>query len=132
MRAPHHLKKGDTVLLVATARKTSLDLIQPSIDILQSWGLKAELSPNLFCVSDQFAGTDEERAASLQWALDHKTAKAILITGGGYGTVRIIDKVNFRAFEKNLKWIMGYSDVTVLHNRLHNLRICSLHSTMAL
>ncbi|MCE3227683.1 MAG: putative MccF-like protein (microcin resistance) [Bacteroidetes bacterium] len=131
MLSPSYLKKGDTVVLIATARKTSVELIQPAIDILHGWGLKTELGPHIFNASNQFSGTDEERTESLQWALDHKTARAILITGGGYGTVRIIDKVNFKQFQKNPKWLIGYSDVTILHNRLKNLKISSLHATMA-
>jgi muramoyltetrapeptide carboxypeptidase len=131
LRAPSYLRKGDLILLIATARKTNPELIQPAIDTLKGWGLKVELSPYLFREQNQFAGSDEERAAGLQWALDHPEAKAILVTGGGYGTVRIIDKVNFKAFKKNPKWIAGYSDVTVLHSRLNELKIQSIHSTMA-
>jgi muramoyltetrapeptide carboxypeptidase len=131
LRAPSYLKKGDLTILIATARKTNIELIQPAIDALKGWGLKVELSPYLFREKNQFAGDDEERAAGLQWALDHPEAKAILVTGGGYGTVRIIDRVNFKAFKKNPKWIAGYSDVTVLHSRLNHLKIQSIHSTMA-
>ncbi|MCE3258948.1 MAG: putative MccF-like protein (microcin resistance) [Bacteroidetes bacterium] len=131
MLAPSYLKQGDTVLLIATARKTTPELIQPAIDILKEWGLKTETGPHLFKAHHQFSATDKERAESLQWALDHKTAKAILITGGGYGTVRIIDQVNFKNLKKNPKWLIGYSDVTVLHNRLNNLKISSIHATMA-
>lgn len=131
LRTPDYLKKGDTVLLIATARKTSIEMIQPAIDMIQSWGLKVELSPYLFEVQDQLAGSDEVRAKSLQWAINHQTAKAILITGGGYGTVRIIDKIDFKPFIKKPKWLIGYSDVTVLHSRLHHIKITSIHGTMA-
>jgi muramoyltetrapeptide carboxypeptidase len=131
LRAPSYLRKGDLIVLIATARKTNPELIQQAIDMLKSWGLRVELSPYLFREKNQFAGSDEERAAGLQWALDHPEAKAILITGGGYGTVRIIDRVSFKVFKKNLKWIAGYSDATVLHSRLNRLKIQSIHSTMA-
>jgi muramoyltetrapeptide carboxypeptidase len=67
----------------------------------------------------------------LQWAVDHKTAKAILISGGGYGTLRVIDKVNFKPLSKNPKWVIGYSDTTVLHSRLVHLKIAAIHGTMA-
>lgn len=131
MLIPPYLKKGDTILLIGTARKRSLESIQPAIDALRSWGLKVELGKNIFKEYHQFAGTDKERTHDLQWAIDHKTAKAILVTGGGYGTMRIIDKVNFKPLLKKPKWFVGYSDVTVVHNRLHNMKIASIHGTMA-
>lgn len=128
---PAYLKKGDLILLIATARKRSREAVQPAIDVLLSWGLKVETGPNIFKEHHQFAGNDDERAQDLQWALNHKTAKAILVTGGGYGTIRIIDTVSFKGMVKYPKWFIGYSDVTVIHNRLHLLKIASLHATMA-
>lgn len=127
---PPYLKKGDTVLIIATARKISDEELNPTIAILNSWGLVAELAPNLFKSHHQFSGSDSERTEDLQWALDHKTAKAILIARGGYGTLRIIDNVEFEAFKKNPKWLIGYSDVTVLHSHLQSIGIVSLHATM--
>jgi muramoyltetrapeptide carboxypeptidase len=128
---PSYLKKGDTIVIIATARARSKNDIQPAIDILKSWGLKVETGPNAFKTHHQFAGTDEERAADLQWAIDHKTAKAILISGGGYGTLRVIDKVNFKPLSKVPKWVIGYSDTTVLHSRLVHLKLAAIHGTMA-
>lgn len=130
-KAPSYLKKGDTVLLIATARKRSKEAVQPAIDILQSWGLKVETGENIYKEHHQFAGTNEERAKDLQWAINHPTAKAIIVTGGGYGTIPIIDKVNFKPLLKHPKWFVGYSDVTVVHSRLHHLKISSIHGTMA-
>jgi len=127
---PPYLKVGDTVLIIATARKISDEELNPTIEILNSWGLKAELAPNLFKSHHQFSGNDQERTEDLQWALDHKSAKAILIARGGYGTLRIIDNVDFSGFKKNPKWLIGYSDVTVLHSHLQSLGIVSLHATM--
>lgn len=128
---PSYLKKGDTVLVIATARARSEQQIKPAIEILSSWGLKVETGKQVYKKHNQFAGTDKERAQDLQWALDHKTAKAILIAGGGYGTLRIIDLINFEKFRKNPKWIMGYSDTTVIQSRLTKLKIASIHGTMA-
>lgn len=128
---PSYLKKGDTIVIIATARARSKEAIQPAIDILKSWGLNVEPGPNAFKTHHQFAGTDKERADDLQWAIDHKTAKAILISGGGYGTLRVIDNVNFKPLLKNPKWIIGYSDTTVLHSRLYHLKIAAIHGTMA-
>ncbi|MCW3076439.1 MAG: LD-carboxypeptidase [Bacteroidetes bacterium] len=128
---PAYLQEGDLILLIATARKRSRESVQPAIDILTGWGLRVETGLNVFKEHHQFAGSDEERARDLQWALNHKTAKAILVTGGGYGTLRIIDSVSFKGMVKYPKWFIGYSDVTVIHNRLHNLKMASLHATMA-
>lgn len=128
---PSYLKKGDTILIIGTARARSEEQIKPAIEILRSWGLKVETGKHLYKKHNQFAGTDKERAHDLQWALDHTKAKAFLIAGGGYGTLRIIDAVNFEKFKKNPKWIIGYSDTTVIQSRLTKLKIASIHGTMA-
>ncbi|MGZ4097731.1 MAG: S66 peptidase family protein [Bacteroidia bacterium] len=130
-KVPAYLKKGDLVVLIATARKRSQEMVQPAIDILHSWGMEVEIGQHVYKEHHQFAGTDEERAADLQWAMDHKTAKAILVTGGGYGTLRIIDKIKFKGIQKFPKWFIGYSDVTMIHSRLHALGLASVHGTMA-
>jgi muramoyltetrapeptide carboxypeptidase len=128
---PSYLKKGDTILVIATARARDKKQIEPAIKILKSWGLNVELGKNIYKKHHQFAGTDKERAEDFQWAVDHKSAKAILIAGGGYGNLRIIDQINFKNFVKHPKWIAGYSDTTVIQSRLEKLGIPSLHSTMA-
>lgn len=128
---PPFLKKGDTILLIGTARARNQEALQPAMSILKAWGLKVVTGKNLFKVHNQFAGTDAQRASDLQWAIDHKTAKAVLIAGGGYGTMRIIDKVNFKNLVKQPKWFIGYSDTTVIHNRLATLNIAAIHGTMA-
>lgn len=128
---PPYLKKGDTILIIATARARSKEAIKPAIDILKNWGLKVELGPNIFKVHHQFAGTDEQRINDLQWAIDHKGAKAVLISGGGYGTLRVVDHVNFKPLLKNPKWFVGYSDTTIIHNRLYHLKMAAIHGTMA-
>src|SRR5690606_13758348 len=127
---PPFLKKGDKVLLIATARKVCEEEMTPAINIMKTWGLEVETGKNLYAQHNQFAGTDEKRAADLQQALDHSSARAVIIARGGYGTMRIIDRIDFARFRQHPKWIAGYSDVTVLHNHLFNLGYCSLHSTM--
>lgn len=131
MKVPASLKKGDIVIIAATARKTSREAIDPAVKILREWGLKVLFAPNLFKDKHQFAGSDEERIKGLQWALDHKEAKAIILACGGYGTIRIIDQIKFGKFLKSPKWIAGYSDATILQNHLLNLGVASIHSTMA-
>lgn len=130
MQFPSHLKPGDSIIILSTARKISLEELKPSIAIFEQWGLKVLLGKNLFEEDNQFCGTDEQRTSDLQNALDNPSIKAIICARGGYGTVRIIDKIDFTAFQKYPKWVCGFSDVTVLHNAIHNLGIATIHSTM--
>ena len=133
MKTPPYLKQGDTVGIVATARKISLEEIRPAVRLLESWGLNVKLGGNLFYEDNQYAGTDSERVADLQSMLDDNTVRAILCARGGYGSVRIIDRIDFTKFSNNPKWIIGYSDVTVLHSHIHSLfGIETLHGTMPL
>ena len=131
MITPTYLQQGDTVTLISTARKVSREELASSITVIESWGLKVKLGTNLFAKHNQFAGTDAERKADLQAALDDDS-KAVICVRGGYGTVRIIDQIDFSSFIRNSKWVCGFSDVTVLHSAIHNLGIQSLHSTMPL
>ena len=128
---PQPLNPGDTVAIVATARKVAPSEIASAVKLLQQWGLHVLLAPNLYASHNQFAGTDTQRATDLQWAIDNSDVKAILCARGGYGSVRIIDLVNFSPLLSHPKWIIGYSDVTVLHSHLHhNFQLASLHATM--
>jgi muramoyltetrapeptide carboxypeptidase len=127
---PDFLKKGDTVAIIATARKISRLEVQQAIDLLHTWGLNVITGKHLFGEYNQFAGTDEERAMDLQTMLNDVNVKAIIVARGGYGTVRIIDKVDFTSFKMHPKWIVGYSDVTVLHSHIHALGIQTAHATM--
>lgn len=130
MKIPPYLRKGDTVGIVCTARKFFPEEAQPAIDLLKSWGLEVKLGKTIGLDSCQLGGTDKERAADLQEMLDNDNIKAIWCARGGYGTVRIIDSLDFTKFKKHPKWIMGFSDVTVLHSHLNTLGIASLHSIM--
>jgi muramoyltetrapeptide carboxypeptidase len=132
MHSPDFLKEGDKVRIVATARKVSPEELKPAILKLKDWGLRVELGENIFAQEHQFAGNDTQRADDLQNALNDRDCAAILCARGGYGTVRIIDKIDWDAFKQNPKWIIGYSDVSVLHNTLQNMGFASLHASMAL
>ncbi len=127
---PSALEKGDQIGIVSTARKISKEELSFAKNTLQGWGLKVILGKNLFQEYNQFAGTDMQRSTDLQKMIDNPDIKAIICARGGYGTVRILDLVDFSNFQANPKWIAGYSDVTALHSTLHNLNITSLHSTM--
>jgi muramoyltetrapeptide carboxypeptidase len=130
MIIPPFLKAGDTVALVCTARKFSPEDAKPAIDLLESWGLNVKLGATIGLDNFQLGGTDSERAADFQAQLDDISVKAIWCARGGYGTVRIIDSLDFTKLKKHPKWIMGFSDVTVLHSQLNVERVASLHSIM--
>lgn len=131
MITPSYLHEGDTVGILATARKISNKEIQPSIAVFEKWGLKVMLSENLFKENHQFAGTDEERIADLQKMLDDTSIKAIFCARGGYGTLRVIDKIDFTKFKRNPKWLIGFSDITVLHTHIHTqCGIETIHAAM--
>ena len=115
---------------MATARKNLDDNLKPAIDLLKSWGLNVVIGSTIGLDNNQLAGTDEQRAADFQQQLNNPNIKAIWCVKGGYGTVRMIDLLDFTAFKKNPKWIVGFSDVTVLHNHLNTLGFKSIHGIM--
>ena len=131
MQKPTNLKQGDKIAIVSTARKLSLKELQAGIDIIKSWGLEVVLGENLFESAHQFAGSTRQRTTDFQNAIDDESIKAVFCARGGYGTVKIIDELDFSQFIKNPKWIIGYSDVTVLHNHINqNYNIQTLHAAM--
>ncbi len=130
MITPAYLQKGDTVAIVSTARKNIEDNLKPTIDLLEGWGLKVKLGKTIGLDYYQLAGTDQQRAADFQEQMDNPNIKAIWCVRGGYGTVKIIDLLDFTKFKQNPKWIIGFSDVTVLHSHLNRLGIESIHGIM--
>jgi muramoyltetrapeptide carboxypeptidase len=130
MIIPPKLKKGDTIGIVSTARKISLVELKPALSIIESWGVQIKLGSNLFEEDNQFSGTSLQRTSDLQCMIDNDSVKAILCARGGYGTVQIIDQIDFSKLLKNPKWIIGYSDVTVLHSHLNTLGVATMHATM--
>lgn len=132
MIIPPYLKEGDTVAIVCTARKISKKELDPAIKLLTHWGLKVKLGDTVGKEYHQFGGTDVQRAEDFQEMLDDKEVQAIWCARGGYGTVRMIDEVNFSSIETNPKWIIGYSDPTVLHCHIHNLGVATIHGQMCL
>ncbi|WP_412559710.1 S66 peptidase family protein [Winogradskyella sp. MIT101101] len=129
---PPYLKAGDTVAIVAPSGilKNREREVQQAVDLLKSWGLHSVVGKHVFSKADHFAGTDDERCEDLQRAMDDPKISAIWCARGGYGTVRILDKLNYSKFKKNPKWVIGYSDITALHNQLHNEGYESLHALM--
>ncbi len=127
---PQPLQAGDKVAIVATARKVSEAELNFAIALLRSWQLQPVIGRSIGVEDCQFAGDDKTRAADLQTQLDHPDIKAIWCARGGYGTVRIIDTLDFSQFKKHPKWIIGYSDVTALHAIVQKHGIASLHAEM--
>lgn len=130
MITPPYLQKGDTVAILATARKHIVKSMQPTIDLLESWGLNVVIGKSIGLEKNQLAGSDEQRAADLQEQLNNPNIKAIWCARGGYGTVRVVDLIDFTAFKKSPKWLVGFSDVTVLHNHLNTMGYKSIHGIM--
>jgi len=129
---PPYLKAGDTVAIVAPSGvlKNRTKEIEQAKTLLKSWGLHVIIGKHVFCQANHFAGTDDERCEDFQNALDNPKISAIWCARGGYGTVRILDKLDYTKFKKNPKWLIGYSDITALHNQIHNNGIESIHALM--
>jgi muramoyltetrapeptide carboxypeptidase len=131
MIQPPYLKKGDKIGIVSPARKITFEEVHPTLKLCKKWGLEAVLGTHVFSDCKQFAGTDTQRRSDLQQMMDDPSIRAVLCARGGYGTVRIIDGLDFSGFQKHPKWIAGYSDITVLHSHIHrNLNMETIHATM--
>ncbi len=130
MIRPNYLQKGDVVAIVSTARKVSKKELIPALAILKNWKLNVVIGTSIEAEEHQFAGNDNLRATDFQEMLDNPKIKAIWCARGGYGTIRMIDLLDFSNFKNNPKWIIGYSDVTVLHSHLHQLGFETLHAQM--
>lgn len=131
MKQPPVLQKGDTVALVATARKHLSDHLEYAQNLLESWGLRVKIGATVGLEHNQLAGTDAERAKDLQTQCEDPEVKAIWCVRGGYGTIRMVDMVDFSVLQNHPKWVIGYSDITVLHSQLINLGLQSIHGFMA-
>lgn len=129
---PPYLKAGDTVTIVAPSGvlNNRTKEVNQAKDLLKSWGLHVVVGEHVFKKANHFAGTDTERAEDFQKALDNPNIKAIWCARGGYGTVRMIDKLDYTKYKENPKWIIGYSDITAIHNQLNNEGSESIHAMM--
>lgn len=130
MITPSSLSSGSKIALVAPARKVAEADIAFAVEYIRQRGFVPIYDERLFLSYNQFAGNDEQRASVLQHYLDADDIDAIMCVRGGYGTVRIIDRLDFDKFMQKPKWIVGYSDVTVIHAKMQSLGIESLHATM--
>ena len=127
---PETLKKGDRIRIVAPAGKVQKDNVLPGIELLKNSGYEVLIGRNVFDQHFQYAGVDEQRTADFQEAINDPKTKAIICARGGYGSVRLIEKLDFSLLLSNPKWLVGFSDVTVFHAVLHKLGIASIHGAM--
>lgn len=128
--APPPLRPGQRVALVAPARKITRAEVAFALDTLASWGLEVEIGETIDAATHQFAGPDELRRRDLQRQLDDPGIRAVFCARGGYGTARIVDGLDFTAFAASPKWVIGFSDITVLHSHLLRLGYQSIHGVM--
>jgi len=129
--SPAFLKAGDIIGITAPAGYITSEEIRSAVQKMESWGYKIQIGETIDKRDFTFGGTDEERTKDFQKMLDAPKIKAIMCARGGYGVVRIIDKLNWEKFKTKPKWIIGFSDVTVFHSHLNkNFGIASIHSKM--
>ena len=131
MIQPSHLKPGDTIGIICPSGYIPLEKVQICIQTLEKWGYKVKLGTTVGAKKDSFSGTDQQRAEDLQTMLDDASVKAILCARGGYGASRIINTIEFKAFNKQPKWVIGFSDITVLHAAILQQNCMSIHGPMA-
>jgi len=127
---PESLKKGDRIRMVAPAGKVSKEKVLPGIELLQDLGYEVIIGKHVFGRHFQYAGTDQQRAADFQEAINDPQTKAIVCVRGGYGSVRLIEKLDFSQLLKNPKWLVGFSDITVFHSVWNKLGLASIHGAM--
>ena len=130
MIVPPALKPGDKISIVSPAGKVKEKYVLPAVDWLVAQGYRVELGQHVFASHFQFAGTDQQRLADLQTALNDPETSAIICSRGGYGTVRIISKLNYDGLFRHPKWIVGFSDITILHSCLNRNRLATIHGAM--
>ena len=130
-KIPPFLKPGDTIGITSPASYISMEEIQPSVKLMESWGFRVDIGKSVGQREFTLGGSDMERAADFQRMLDNPDIKAIMCARGGYGVVRIIDALDFNSFKRHPKWIIGFSDITLLHTHINSrYHIATLHSKM--
>lgn len=130
MIVPDYIKPGDKIGIVSTGSRISPDIIEKAVTLLQSLGYEVIIAENALSSYNQFAGRDEDRASDLQKMVDDDSIKAIICSRGGYGSLRAAEPVNWEKIKGSPKWIVGFSDVTVIHSKLNKMRIASIHGVM--
>lgn len=131
MIIPEFLKPNDKVVILSPSGKIEAQWVEGLKQVLEEYGLVVSVSEHTLCEAGRFAGTDEDRIADLQAAVSDPQVSAIFCSRGGYGLARIIDKIDFSPLKDNPKWVVGFSDITVLHNALSLVGVASIHGIMA-
>lgn len=127
---PPSLKRGDTIAIVPTARAVTVEELRDGIALAEHWGLRVRLGEGVGRKRFQQAGSPQQRAADLEAALADPEVRAIWCARGGYGTVQIMEHLDLSPLRQDPKWIIGFSDITVLHNAAHHLGVATLHAQM--
>lgn len=130
MYQPAYLKPGDKIRVVSPSGKVNAEKINSGINALRNQGFEVIASAHVFGNHFQFSGTDTERLLDLQEALDDPDCKAIVCARGGYGAIRLAEQLCLDGFRRNPKWLVGFSDITVLHALIQNEGFCSIHGPM--
>lgn len=131
LQFPPSLRVGDCVAIVSPSGKISNQWVQGASWLLRSWGLQPLSMPHVLAEHGRYAGTVDQRLVDLQAALDNPQIKGILCSRGGYGVVHLLNRLDFAGFRQSPKWVMGFSDITALHNRIQYEGFASLHTPMA-
>ena len=131
MNYPKYLKQNDKVVILSPSGKIETQWVEGLKAVLESYGLVVSVADHTLCAKGRFAGSDNERIQDLQEAINDAQVKAIFCSRGGYGLARIIDKIDFSALKSAAKWIVGFSDITALHNAFSRVGVASIHGIMA-
>ena len=131
MKIPRRLKPNDKVVILSPSGKIEAQWVEGLKQVLEEYGLVVSVAEHTLCEAGRFAGTDEDRIADLQVAVSDPQVRAIFCSRGGYGLARIIDKIDFSPLNDDPKWVVGFSDITVLHNALSLVGVASIHGIMA-
>jgi muramoyltetrapeptide carboxypeptidase len=130
MRKPEYLKAGDRIRIVSPAGSITKEKVLPAVDLLRQQGFDVILGDHVFDRHFQFSATDSQRLADLQLAFDDPECKAVICSRGGYGTIRIAGRLDFSMFNRYPKWLVGFSDITILHACVQHAGFCSVHGAM--
>lgn len=131
IKKPPYLKTGDVIGITSPAGPVTVEEVLPAVSLMESWGYTIKTGNTIGKKDFNFGGTDDERLADLQQMLDDPSIKAIMCARGGYGSLRIVDRINWTRFKSKPKWLIGFSDITVLHSHIHtNCSIATVHSKM--
>ena len=130
-KQPPYLKTGDVIGVTSPAGPVTAEEISKAVSIMESWGYRVKIGDSIGKREFTRGGTDEERLNDFQKMLDDPSIRAVMCARGGYGSVRIIDRIDWTRFRKNPKWVIGFSDITVLHCHIHHFcHVASIHSKM--